>query len=195
MNEDLRVTAIVGPGTELGEGSSVGPYAVVGIDPTGLDEPLRLGDRSIVRSHAVLYRGTSFGSRLHVGHGALVREHTRGGADVSIGSHSIVEHHVVLGDGVRIHGGCFVPEHSVLGDGAWLGPGVIVTNARYPNRPDTKDNLEGVHVEAGAVIGAGVVLLPGVRIGAGALIGAGAVVTRDVDPGERVVGNPGRVLG
>ena len=99
---------------------------------------------------------------------------------------------MVLGDGVRLHSSCFVPEHSVLEDGAWLGPNVVVTNARHPNRPDTKERLEGVHLERGATVGAGAVLLPGVRIGRGALIGAGAIVVDDVPGGATVVGNPAR---
>lgn len=106
----------------------------------------------------------------------------------------MVEHHVRIGAGARLHGGCFVPEHSVIGEEAWLGPGVIVTNARYPNRPGAKASLEGVTVSPGAVVGAGAVLLPGITIGAGALVGAGAVVVRDVAEGERVVGNPGRAM-
>ena len=76
----------------------------------------------------------------------------------------------------------------------WLGPGVIVTNARYPNRADTKDNLTGVRFGPGATVGAGVVLLPGISIGAGALVGAGAVVVHDVAAGATIVGNPGRSL-
>jgi acetyltransferase-like isoleucine patch superfamily enzyme len=48
--------------------------------------------------------------------------------------------------------------------------------------------IKGVHVGAGARIGANVTILPGVRIGARALIGAGAVVTKDVPPGAVVVG-------
>lgn len=191
----VDATALVAPDAVLGEGTSVGPYAIVGLDEgAGSDGPLVLGDGAVVRSHVVLYRGTTFGRGLHVGHGAVIREATVGGDDVSIGTRSVVEHHVRLADGVRLHSGCFVPEHSVLDAGAWLGPGVVVTNARYPNRPDTKARLEGVHIEAGAVIGAGVVLLPGVTVGAGALVGAGAVVVRDVAPGATVVGNPGRTL-
>ena len=73
-----------------------------------------------------------------------MREETTIGDEVSIGSHSIVEHHVCIGDRVRIHGNVFVPEFSELEEDCWLGPSVTVTNARYPNRPDTKRNLEGV---------------------------------------------------
>jgi acetyltransferase-like isoleucine patch superfamily enzyme len=185
-------SAIVAGDTSLGDRCSVGPYAVLGLDGPSDVAPLRIGSDSTIRSHVVIYRGTTIGAHFHAGHGALVREATTIGERVSIGSHSIVEHHVTVGDGVRLHGGCFVPEHSVLEDGAWLGPGVIVTNARYPNRPDTKDRLEGVLVGEGAVVGAGVVLLPGVRVGAGATVGAGAVVVGDVEAGRTVVGNPAR---
>ena len=43
-------------------------------------------------------------------------------------------------------------------------------------------------------LGSGAVILGGIIIGEGALVGAGAVVTRDVAPGEVVVGNPARPL-
>jgi acetyltransferase-like isoleucine patch superfamily enzyme len=106
----------------------------------------------------------------------------------------VVEHHVTIGNGVRLHTRVFVPEYSVLGDNCWLGPGVMVTNARYPRSEGVKERLIGAHIEAGAIIGANAVLLPGVRIGARALVGAGSVVTRDVAPGMIVAGNPARVI-
>lgn len=187
----IHPTALVGAGVTLA-GVAVGAYAVIGVDGTG--PPTVVGTGSTVRSHAVVYRGTRLGARTHVGHGVLVREDTVVGDEASIGSHCMIEHHVVIGAGARLHGGCFVPEHSVIGEGAWLGPGVVVTNARYPNRPDTKSSLEGVRVERGAVVGAGAVLLPGITVGAGALVGAGAVVVGDVAEGATVVGNPSRVL-
>ena len=177
-----------------GTGLAVGPFCFLGVDPADDPVPLTIGDGATIRSHTVIYRATRIGHRFHAGHGVLVREHTCIGDDVSVGSHTVVEHHVTIGDGVWLHSNCFVPEYSILHDGAWLGPGVIVTNARYPNRPDTKDHLEGVHIGPGATVGAGAVLLPGITIGADALIGAGAVVIDDVQPGEKVVGNPGRHL-
>jgi acetyltransferase-like isoleucine patch superfamily enzyme len=187
---DLHESAVVAEDTVIGAGGEVGPFVVLGVDGPG--EPLVIGPNAVVRSHTVIYRGTTIGGAFHAGHGALVREHSVIGDRVSIGSHTIVEHHVALGDGVRLHSRCFVPEFSVLEEGAWLGPGVIVTNARYPNRPDTKAHLEGVRVERHAAIGAGAILLPGITVGAGALVGAGAVVVTDVPAGTTVVGNPAR---
>jgi acetyltransferase-like isoleucine patch superfamily enzyme len=188
----IHPTTLLGPECELGDDIDVGPFCVLGVD--GPSDPLVVGLGARVRSHAVIYRGTSIGARFQTGHHVLVREFTEIGDDVSVGTGSIVEHHVRLADGVRLHSRCFVPEHSILERGAWLGPGVTVTNARYPNRPDTKANLEGVVIEAGAVIGAAAVLLPGVRVGAGSLVGAGAVVVDDVAPGATVVGNPARSI-
>lgn len=188
----IHPTALVADDVDTSDAAEIGPFAILGLDPAAEAAPLRLGAGALVRSHAVLYRGTVVGTGFHASHGALVRELTTIGDDVSIGSHTIVEHHVTIGDGVRLHSNCFVPEHSVLHPGCWLGPGVIVTNARYPNRPDTKANLEGVTIGRDAVIGAGAVLLPGVQIGDGALVGAGAVVVADVPAGTTIVGNPAR---
>jgi len=188
----VHPSALVAPDSQLGEDPEIGPFVAIGLDGDG--GPVRIGDGATIRSHTVIYRDVRAGAGLATGHGVLVREATVLGDRVSIGSHSVLEHHVTVGDGVRIHSACFIPEHTVLEDGAWIGPGVRITNARYPNRPDTKANLEGVTVARGAVIGAAAVLLPGVRIGAGAIVGAGAVVVRDVPDGVTVVGNPARPI-
>lgn len=160
----------------------------------GPDAPLECGSGVIVRGHTVIYRGVRIGRGVMFGHGVLVREHSVVGDSVSVGSHTVLEHCVLLEDRVRIHSNCFIPEWSVIREAAWIGPGTVVTNARYPNRPDTKQNLEGVEIKEGAIVGAACVLLPGVTIGAGATVGAGAVVVRDVREGDTVVGNPARSL-
>jgi acetyltransferase-like isoleucine patch superfamily enzyme len=190
--QGIHASALVAPDTQFGAGTEIGPFASIGLE--GTDGAVLLGDSATIRSHTVIYRGVRAGARFATGHAVLIREATVLGDRVSIGSHSVLEHHVTVGDDVRVHSACFIPEHTVLEDGAWIGPGVRITNARYPNRPDTKAHLEGVTVARRAVIGAAAVLLPGVRIGEGAIVGAGAVVVRDVPDGVTVVGNPAHLI-
>lgn len=185
------------PGVTLGEGANLGPFLVIGEPPRGRrsgELETVIGAGAVIRSHTVIYAGNRIGDHFQSGHGVLVRENNRIGNNVSVGSHSIVEFSVEIGDGVTIHSNAFVPEYCVLEAGCWIGPGVVLTNARYPRSRTVKETLTGVRVGRGAKLGAGVVVLPGVNIGAGALIGAGTVITKDVPPNAVVAGNPWRVL-
>lgn len=185
------------PNVSLPPDAEVDDFVVLGCAPRGHqpgDLPLVMGAGCVIRSHTVIYAGNTIGAGFQTGHHVMVREQNTIGDRVSIGTQSVIEHHVTIGDGVRIHTQVFVPEYTVLEAGCWLGPNVVITNARYPLSEGVKDRLAGAHVEAGAMIGANATLLPGVRIGARALVGAGAVVTRDVPPGVVVVGNPARVI-
>ena len=181
----------------LGAGATIGDYCILGEPPRGIkagDLETRIGARAVIRSHTVIYAGNVIGDDFQTGHGALVREENRIGDNVSIGSHTIVEHHVTIGNNVRLHSNVFVPEYSILEDGCWLGPNVVLTNARYPRSKNVKTQLQGARIKQHAKIGANATLLPGIVIGRDALVGAGAVVTRDVPDGVVVVGNPARVI-
>ena len=182
----------------LGERVQIDEFCVLGRPARGRAPgaaPLMIGDDAVIRSHTVLYGGVTIGARFQSGHWVLVREDTVIGDDCSIGSGSVIEFSVRIDDGVRLHSQCFVPEHSVLEAGCWLGPRVVITNARFPAGPRTKGSLEPVLIRKGAKIGANATLLPGIVIGAGSLVGAGSVVTRDVPDGAVVRGNPARLAG
>jgi acetyltransferase-like isoleucine patch superfamily enzyme len=181
----------------LGAGTSIEPYCIVGAAPRGAKDgviPTSIGERSVIRSHTVIYAGNVIGRNFQTGNKVNIRESNRIGDNVSVGTLSVIEHHVEIGDGVRIHTQAFIPEYSVLEAGCWIGPNVVLTNARYPLSPGVKDQLAGVVVKKGAKIGANATILPGVVVGENALVGAGAVVVRDVPAGAVVVGNPARVV-
>ena len=113
---------------------------------------------------------------------------------MSIGTGSVIEHHVTIESGVRIHSQVFVPEFSILEENCWLGPNVVLTNAKYPRSPNVKNKLAGVCIKKNAKIGANSTLLPGIVIGENTLVGAGSVVIKNVSKNKVVVGNPAKVI-
>jgi len=181
----------------LGESTVVEDFCVIGVAPRGAREgdlPTRIGAGAVIRSHTVIYAGNEIGRNFQTGNKVNVRESNVIGDNVSIGTLSVVEHHVRIGNNVRIHTQAFVPEFSVLEDGCWIGPNVVLTNAKYPLSPGVKEALAGPVIRRGAKIGANATLLPGVTIGENAIVGARAVVVRDVPDGAVVVVNPARVI-
>ena len=193
----IRDTIIQYSNVHLGENLTLDAFLVLGKPPKGAQDgelETRIGDNSILRSHSVIYAGTIIGADFQCGHQVTIREHTIIGDNVSVGTGTVVEHRVVIKNGVRLHSQVFVPEFSVLHEDCWLGPNVVVTNAKYPQSPEVKENLQGAIIMARAKIGANSTLLPGITIGEDSLIGAGTTVVENVPPRTVVVGNPGRII-
>ena len=184
-------------GVELGKDSTVEDYCVLGVPPRGKSAgeiETKIGPGAHLRSHTVIYAGNRIGKNFQTGNKVNIREMNSIGNDVSVGTLSVIEHHVEIGNNVRIHSQVFIPEYSVLEDYTWLGPNVVLTNAKYPLSPGVKENLKGPIIKKKAKIGANSTILPGVVIGQNALVGAGSVVTRDVPGNGVVVGNPAKLI-
>ena len=184
-------------GVVIGGGSTVEDYCVIGAPPRGKKEgelETVIGARAILRSHTVIYAGNRIGDNFQTGNKVNIRESNEIGNNVSIGTLSVIEHHIRIGNGVRMHSQVFVPEFTVIEDDAWLGPNVVLTNAKYPLSPGVKETLAGPIVRKGAKIGANSTILPGIVIGANSLVGAGSVVTKDVPDSAVVAGNPARLI-
>jgi acetyltransferase-like isoleucine patch superfamily enzyme len=184
-------------GVVIGGGSTVEDYCVIGTPPRGKKEgelETVIGARAILRSHTVIYAGNRIGDNFQTGNKVNIRELNEIGDNVSIGTLSVIEHRVRIGNGVRMHSQVFVPEFTVIEDDAWLGPNVVLTNAKYPLSPGVKETLAGPVVKKGAKIGANSTILPGIVIGVNSLVGAGSVVTKDVPDNAVVAGNPARLI-
>ena len=193
----ISKTAIIHPGVKLGKGCVIEDFVIIGTPPKGTvsgEFKTVIGDNAVIRSHTVIYTGNKIGNNFQTGNKANIRELNEIGDDVSIGTLSVVEHHVKIGHGVRIHSQAFIPEYCVLEDGCWIGPNVVLTNAKYPKSPNAKAELAGVHIMKNAKVGANATVLPGVIIGQNALVGAGAVVTKDVVEETVLAGNPATII-
>jgi acetyltransferase-like isoleucine patch superfamily enzyme len=190
----ISKTAIIYPNVRLGKNCVVEDFVIIGTPGDSSTLETVIGDNALIRSHTVIYGGNKIGHNFQTGHKANIRELNEIGDNVSVGTLSVVEHHVKIGKWVRIHTQAFVPEYTILEDECWIGPNVVITNAKYPKSPNVKRELKGAYIKKGAIIGANSTLLPGVIIGEHALIGAGSVVTRDVKDKAVVVGNPAKVI-
>jgi UDP-2-acetamido-3-amino-2,3-dideoxy-glucuronate N-acetyltransferase len=151
--------------------------------PYRLIDDVEFGDNVLVNSFTNLY-GCQIGDGTRIGPFVEIQE------GVEIGARCKVQSHTFICSGVRIE------------DEVFVGHGVLFINDKHPRATNDRGDLQladdwtllQVHVERGASLGSGALILGGVRIGAGALVGAGAVVTNDVAPGEIVAGSPARSL-
>jgi acetyltransferase-like isoleucine patch superfamily enzyme len=201
---EIHSTAIVYPGTVLGEGVKVLEHAVVGKQPTlsprstARREPLppaELGDGTVVSTGAVVFAGTSIGARAIIGDQACVRERVTIGDDVVIGRGSLVENDTTIGALTKIQADAYITAYSTLEDNVFIAPCVVTTNDNFMGRTELRHELiAGPTIRRGARVGGGAVLCPGIEVGEEAFVGAGAVVTKDVPPRMVVVGNPARAI-
>jgi acetyltransferase-like isoleucine patch superfamily enzyme len=193
----ISKTAIIHPGVKLGTECVIEDFVIIGAPPKGSvpgEIETVIGDNAVIRSHTVIYAGNRIGNNFQTGNKANIREVNEIGDNVSIGTLSIIEHHTRIEHGVRIHSQAFIPEYCVLKEGCWIGPNVVLTNAKYPNSPNAKKELKGVNVMKNAKIGANATVLSGITIGEDALVGAGSVITKDIPGGTVVAGNPAKVI-
>jgi acetyltransferase-like isoleucine patch superfamily enzyme len=211
MNQ-IHPSAYVSPNANLGKGIEIGPFClvhdnviladgvsigaycelgVVGPEGGSSGQPLNIGEGSLIRSHSVFYEGSSFGASLTTGHRVTVREGTRAGVGFQIGTLTEIQGDCTVGDYVRFQSNIFVGKNTEIGSFVWVLPYVILTNDPTP----PSGVLVGCVVQDYATLCAGSLILPGVVVGAHAVVAASSCVTKDVDEGILVAGNPARIRG
>jgi len=201
---EIHPTAIVYPGTVLGEGVKVLEYAVVGkqpslsprstAKPTELP-PAQIGDGTVVSTGAIVFAGSQIGARVILGDQSCVRERVVIGDDVVIGRGSLVENDTTIGAMSKIQAEAYITAYSTLEEQVFIAPCVVTTNDNFMGRTERRHALrKGPTIRRGARVGGGAILLPGVEIGEEAFVGAGAVVTKDIEARMLVVGSPARVM-
>lgn len=107
---------------------------------------------------------------------AVVAPSVQLGVGVVIAAGAVVNPDVVIGDHVIINTGATVDHDCIIGCCAHIGPGVRLAG--------------NVQIDDECFIGIGAVAIPGCHIGAGAVVGAGSVVISDIPAGVTAKGVP-----
>ena len=141
----IASTAVIYDNVTLGTNVVIEDFCLIGIPPK--NDQMRetcIGDNALIRSGTIIYAGNIIGNDFQTGNKANIRECNTIGRHVSIGTLSVIEHHVSIHDNVRIHSQAFIPEYSLLKENSWVGPHVVLTNAKFPLTAETKNTLKGL---------------------------------------------------
>jgi acetyltransferase-like isoleucine patch superfamily enzyme len=190
-------SAIVYPGTILGEGCVIQDGAILGkpsLRGAADAPPLVIGDGVVIGAQAIVFAGAEIAAGCIIGDQAYVRERTKIGERTLIGRGSAVDNDVTVGARVSVQTGCYLTAFSVVEDDVFFGPGASTTNDDTMGRHGPEYALRGATLRRACRIGGSAVLCPGVEVGEEAFVAAGAVLTRDVPPRAVVMGVPGRVV-
>lgn len=178
---------IIHANVEIGDDTTIESHCEIGRPAACSDgSTLMIGERSLIRSHTVMYEGSSFGAELVTGHGTLIRDGTRAGLNFVIGTRGDIQGDCTIGDYVRTQTGVIIGKASKVGSFVWMFPQVSILNDPMP----PSDTLLGATVEDWAVICASVVVMPGASVGEGAFVGVGSVVRHHAPAGRILCGDP-----
>lgn len=103
---------------------------------------------------------------------------------------------LVLGSGYLNNGASIVCFSSVtVGHDAAIGPDVYIRDSdSHAISGSSRSHTQPIRIGDHVWIGSRATILKGVTIGDGAIVAAGAVVTKNVEPGTLVAGNPAKFV-
>ena len=161
--------------TEIGDGCTIRPGTRIVNSKIGMNVEIR--DNCLITDSEIKGNST-VGPMAHLRGHAVMENGSRVGNFVelkktTLGQGSKASHLTYLGD-------------ATVGENTNIGAGVITCNYDGVNKHET-------HIGDNVKIGSDTMLVAPVSVGDGASTGAGSVVTKNVGPGELVIGVPARI--
>jgi acetyltransferase-like isoleucine patch superfamily enzyme len=128
------------------------------------------------------YRDIKLGKNVTFGKNCFL---TAIGGEIHIGNNVSFNHEVVLNADIGgvIH----------IGDDLMRSANHKFLSGHLPIKEQGHE-IKNIHIGSDVWIGANALILSGVIVGDGAVIGAGSVVTKNVDSGAVVAGNPAKLI-
>ncbi|MCK5533500.1 acyl-ACP--UDP-N-acetylglucosamine O-acyltransferase [bacterium] len=189
---DIHETALVYPGSVIGEGVKIGCYSVIG-------PKVKLGKGCVVGQRVIIEGDTQIGENCAIYTGAVIgsipQDLKYKGEDtkVIIGKNTIVREYVTINKGTgstgetRIGDNCFLMAYVHVAHDCLVGNRVILANVA---------TLAGhVTVEDRVIIGGVTPIHQFVRIGRLAIVGGASRVSKDIPPYCKAAGSPIKLFG
>lgn len=192
MSARIHPTAIVSADAQLGDGVTVGPWALIG-------EGCVVGDECEIAARAVLQRSVQLGDGVRIGIGSVIGgdpqdlkfqgEHTT----VEIGDGTVVREYATINRGTSqslkttVGRNCFIMTYVHLAHDCHVGDGVIISNGTQ---------LAGhVTIEDRATISGLSAVHQFARVGTFSFVGGLSRVTQDIPPYLKAAGIPIKLYG
>jgi len=169
----------------LGEPSNKYYYDNNYINPTTL-----IGKNSLIRSHCIIYSGSTYGDNLITGHRATIRENMKVGSDCLLSTLVDIQGNGNIGNYTRIYSSVHICEFSTIGNFVFIYPYTIFTNDRRP----PSNIYQGPKIGDYSIIAVHCSILPSVDIGKNCLIGANSVVNKNVKDFSFIAGSPAKFI-
>lgn len=188
----VHPTALVDSQAELGQGVTVGPWAIVG-------PGVRVGDGTEIGPRVLIERNTTLGEDCRISNGAVLGTDPQDmkymGEDsvLEVGPRAVIREFATLNRGTAASGrtvvgsDCLIMAYGHVAHDCTLGSHVILANSVAMGGHVVMEDW----VNVGGLTG----IHQFVRIGAHAFIGGASRITQDVPPYCRAVGNPASLLG
>jgi UDP-3-O-[3-hydroxymyristoyl] glucosamine N-acyltransferase len=150
----------------------------------------KIGSNSLIRSHAIIYAGSTFGKNFSCGHRVTIRENVVAGDFFSVGTLCDIQGYVNFGDYCRLHSNVHIGQQSNIGNFVFIYPYVVFTNDPHPPSNICKGPTIGDYTQ----IAVHSVILPMVEIGQNCLIGANSTVSMNFENDLVIVGSPAKAV-
>ncbi|MBL8959458.1 MAG: acyl-ACP--UDP-N-acetylglucosamine O-acyltransferase [Gemmatimonadetes bacterium] len=192
MSATIHPTALVSPSAEIGDGVTIGAFAIVG-------DRVTIGEGCVIEPRATLERNVRLAPRVTIGSGTIIGGDPQDlkfkGEDtwVEIGEGTRIREYSTINRGTShswkttVGKGCFLMSYVHLAHDCHIGDGVIISNGTQ---------LAGhVTIEDRAIVSGLVAVHQFAKIGKHAFVGGCSRVAKDVPPFIKAVGNPVKLYG
>lgn len=191
--------SIVGENVRIDDNTVIGKKPMRAVNSIMKDEkellPSKIGAGCLIGAGVIIYCGCEIGEKTLVADLSTIRENVKIGSKTIIGRGVAVENYCNVGSNCKLETNVYITAYSEIEDNVFIAPGVVTSNDNFAARSKERfKHFKGITIKKGGRIGAQATVLPGKTINEDGFVAAGSVVTKDVESGKIVVGNPAKYL-